>query len=355
MSGMTTTGAAGTTGGPTTVRGLTVTFPGLPTVHGVDVHLAPGRLTAVVGESGAGKSVVVAALLGLLPRSAQVSGTLRLPDDGTGALEVDLADRGTLARRVRGRRVSLVPQSPSTWITPVRTLGSQLAEAARAVRGRRTPTVDVDAAVARATGRARLPQDLLDRYPHEVSGGQLQRAALALALVGGARVLLADEPTTGLDPELADVALAQLRAEADEGAAVLVVTHDLEAAERVADEVVVLYAGRVVERASAQQLFTAPAHPYTAGLLDSLPGRAFVPVTGDPPEPGERVTGCVFRPRCPDAFERCGEAPDLAPRDGAPGGGVVACHRPLVPVAGLAATAGSVGAPPSTGPTGASS
>ncbi|MGJ7441755.1 oligopeptide/dipeptide ABC transporter ATP-binding protein [Aquipuribacter sp. MA13-6] len=320
-----------TTTGPTTVRGLTVTFPGLPTVHGVDLDLAPGRLTAVVGESGAGKSVVVAALLGLLPRSATVHGTLGLPgDDRTGPLEVDLADRSTLARHVRGRRVSLVPQSPTTWITPVRTLGSQLDEAARAVRGPRVGRPVVAEAVGRAVARAHLPADLLDRYPHEVSGGQLQRAALALALVGGARVLLADEPTTGLDPELAEVALTQLRAEADTGAAVLVVTHDLEAAERVADEVVVLYAGRVVERARADELFAAPAHPYAAGLLDSLPGRAFVPVAGDPPGPGEHVTGCVFRPRCPRAVDRCDGAPGLVPAAGAERGRLVACHRPLV-------------------------
>lgn len=316
---------------PTTVRGLAVTFPGLPTVHGVDLDLVPGRLTAVVGESGAGKSVVVATLLGLLPRSAEVTGTLGLPADGrSGALRIDLADRSTLARQVRGRRVSLVPQSPATWITPVRTLGSQLDEAARAVRGRRTPRPDIDAAVRHATGRAHLPGDLLDRYPHEVSGGQLQRAALALALVGGARVLLADEPTTGLDPELAEVAVGQLRAEADAGAAVLVVTHDLEAAERVADEVVVLYAGRVVERARADELFGAPAHPYTAGLLDSLPGRAFVPVPGDPPGPGEHGTGCVFRPRCAHAFDACAQPPALGRPDGPDHGRLVACHRPLV-------------------------
>ncbi len=320
---------------PTTVRGLTVTFPGLPTVHGVDLDLAPGRLTAVVGESGAGKSVVVAALLGLLPRSAQVGGTLGLPGDGrTPPLQVDLADRSTLARHVRGRRVSLVPQSPSTWITPVRTLRSQLDEAARAVRGRRTPRADVDAAVRRATSRAHLPDDLLDRYPHEVSGGQLQRAALALALVGGARLLLADEPTTGLDPELAELALGQLRAEADAGAAVLVVTHDLEAAELVADEVVVLYAGRVVEQARADALFETPAHPYTAGLLDSLPGRAFVPVPGDPPGPGEHGSGCVFRPRCAHAFDACAQAPALTHPGGTDRSRVVACHRPLVAAAG---------------------
>ncbi|WP_380165027.1 oligopeptide/dipeptide ABC transporter ATP-binding protein [Jannaschia sp. R86511] len=323
-----------------TVRGLTVTFPGLPTVHGVDLDLAPGRLTAVVGESGAGKSVVVAALLGLLPRSAQVSGRMRLPDDGAGALDVDLGDRTILARQVRGRRVSLVPQSPATWITPVRTLGSQLHEAARAVRDRSVTRPAVADAVRTAVGRAQLPEDLLDRYPHEVSGGQLQRAALALALVGGARVLLADEPTTGLDPGLAGLAMGQLRAEADDGAAVLVVSHDLAAAERVADEVVVLYAGRVVERATTAAFVGRPAHPYSAGLLDALPDRAFRSVPGDPPAPGEQVGGCAFRPRCAHAVQRCltvpalaevaptAEVAPLAP-DRTDPARLVACHRPF--------------------------
>lgn len=347
-----TTAPSTTTPTTTTVRDLTVTFPGLPTVHGVDLDLAPGTLTVLVGESGAGKSVVVAALLGLLPRSATVTGRLRLPgpctdvpgrtgdgaapNDAGADLEVDLSDRTTLARQVRGRRVSLVPQSPTTWITPVRTLGSQLAEAARAVRGRRTARSDVDDAVRRATARAHLPEHLLIRYPHEVSGGQLQRAALALALVGGARVVLADEPTTGLDPELAEVALTQLREEADAGAAVLVVTHDLSAAERVADEVVVLYAGRLVERAPAADFFTAPAHPYAVGLLDSLPERGFRPIAGDPPEPGQDMVGCVFAPRCPHAFDRCREAPPLAPPPGSPltttnsTQRLLACHRSFV-------------------------
>lgn len=335
----------------TTVRGLDVTFPGLPTVHGVDLDLAAGRLTAVVGESGAGKSVLVGSLLGLLPRSAQVTGRLALPGtDADPGLDVDLADRATLARRVRGRRISLVPQSPATWLTPVRTLGSQLHEAARAAHGRRAARTVVERSVRRASERAQLPAGLLGRYPHEVSGGQLQRAALALALVGGARVLLADEPTNGLDPELAERALAQLRAEADSGAAVLVVTHDLAAAERVADDVVVLYAGRVVERSTADVFFagsvgadppvdarhrgaglSGPAHPYAAGLLDALPDRAFRPVAGDPPAPGEHVAGCVFRPRCPYAFDRCGEPPALLPAGpaGAPHRTLVACHRPL--------------------------
>ncbi len=324
------------------VRGLSVTFPGatasLPTVHGVDLDLRPGAVTALVGESGAGKSVTVAAMLGLLPRSAEVSGRLTLPArDGRQPVEVDLADRAALARRVRGRRVALVPQSAATWLTPVRTVASQLAEAAAVVGDPSRGRVAAD--------RARFPWELRARYPHELSGGQLQRAALALALVAGADLLLADEPTSGLDPQLADEAMAQLGEEAARGAAVLVVTHDLAAAEAVADEVVVLYAGRVVERAPAGRFFAGPAHPYAAGLLDSLPDRAFTPVPGDPPAPGERVDGCVFAPRCGRRTAACDIAPVLGPGvsvsgvlgSGVLGSGVpasgraaVACHHPLL-------------------------
>ncbi len=309
------------------VRNLSVTFPtgtaGLPTLHGIDLELRSGTVTAVVGESGAGKSVTVAALLGLLPRSAEISGRLRLAaGHGHEALDIDLADRDTLARRVRGRRIALVPQSAATWLTPVRTIVSQLAEAAAVVgdtsRGR-------DAAA-----RARFPWDLGERYPHELSGGQLQRAALALALVGQAPVLLADEPTSGLDPDLAHEAMTQLADEAARGAAVLLVTHDLLAAEAIADTIVVLYAGHVVEQAPAADYFAGPAHPYGAGLLASLPDRGFEPVPGDPPAPGGHSTGCVFGPRCGRRSPACDVVPVLAPVRGTDPW-EAACYHPIRP------------------------
>ncbi|MGW1840887.1 oligopeptide/dipeptide ABC transporter ATP-binding protein, partial [Streptomyces sp. NPDC002067] len=178
------------------------------------------------------------------------------------------------------------------------------------------------AAAERAATRAAFPLDHLDRYPHQLSGGLAQRAASALALVGDARLLLADEPTTGLDRDLVDHTVDALRTHADDGRALLMITHDLAAAERIADHVAVMYAGRIVEHADAAAFFGAPGprHPYARGLLDALPGRAFTPIPGLPPELGALPEGCAFAARCARADTRCAVRPE--PSDG------VACHHP---------------------------
>ncbi|MFI2738320.1 ABC transporter ATP-binding protein [Streptomyces sp. NPDC018711] len=305
------------------VRGLTVRFRlrGGRTVAAVsdaDFDLAAGECLALVGESGCGKSVLASALLGLLPGNAETSGTALL--DGTDLLA---ADERTLARTVRGRRVGLVPQSPAAHLTPVRTVRSHLEETVRALtstarRGRR-------AAAEEAADRAAFPAGHLDRYPHELSGGLAQRAATALALIGDARLLLADEPTTGLDRALVDRTADELRRHADEGRALLLITHDLTAAARVADRVAVMYAGRIVEVAPAHRFFgpTGPRHPYARRLLDALPDRAFTPIPGMPPELSALPEGCAFAPRCPRATDRCATRPE-------PAAGV-ACHHPERP------------------------
>ncbi|MFF0424619.1 ABC transporter ATP-binding protein [Streptomyces sp. NPDC004520] len=305
------------------VRGLTVRFRlrGGRTVAAVsdaDFDLAAGECLALVGESGCGKSVLASALLGLLPGNAETSGTALL--DGTDLLA---ADERTLARTVRGRRVGLVPQSPAAHLTPVRTVRSHLEETVRALtstarRGRR-------AAAEEAADRAAFPAGHLDRYPHELSGGLAQRAATALALIGDARLLLADEPTTGLDRALVDRTADELRRHADEGRALLLITHDLTAAARVADRVAVMYAGRIVEVAPAHRFFgpIGPRHPYARRLLDALPDRAFTPIPGMPPELSALPEGCAFAPRCPRATDRCATRPE-------PAAGV-ACHHPERP------------------------
>ncbi|MGX1885856.1 ABC transporter ATP-binding protein [Streptomyces sp. NPDC055287] len=277
--------------------------------------LAAGECLALVGESGCGKSVLASALLGLLPGNAQTAGSALLGD-------VDLltADERTLARTVRGRRIGLVPQSPAAHLTPVRTVGAQLEETLRELTGARKH--DVREAAREAAGRAAFPVDHLDRYPHELSGGLAQRAATALALVGDAPLLLADEPTTGLDRDLVDRTVDELRRHVDDGHALLVITHDLAAAERIADRVAVMYAGRIVELTDATRFFgrTGPRHPYARGLLDALPERAFTPVPGMPPELGDLPPGCAFAARCTYATETCALRPELT--DG------VACHHP---------------------------
>ncbi|WP_435842147.1 ABC transporter ATP-binding protein [Streptomyces cyaneofuscatus] len=264
--------------------------------------VAPGECLALVGESGCGKSVLASALLGLLPANAQTTGSAVLGGD------IDLLTAGerTLARTVRGRRIGLVPQSPAAHLTPVRTVRAQLEETLRELTGVRGAAAVRESAV-QAAARASFPADHLDRYPHELSGGLAQRAATALALIGDAPLLLADEPTTGLDRDLVERTVDELRRHTDEGRALLIITHDLAAAERIADRVAVMYAGRIVEIADAGPFFGAPGprHPYARGLLDALPERDFAPIPGMPPELGALPEGCAFAARCTRADARC--------------------------------------------------
>ncbi|MFE3577810.1 oligopeptide/dipeptide ABC transporter ATP-binding protein [Streptomyces vinaceus] len=287
--------------------------------------LAAGECLALVGESGCGKSVLASALLGLLPANAETAGSARLADGP----DVLAADERTLSRTVRGRRIGLVPQSPAAHLTPVRTIRSHLEETVRELAGRtraRTRArggAELRAVALAAAERAAFPATHLDRYPHELSGGLAQRAATALALVGDAPLLLADEPTTGLDRDLVHRTVDELRAHTREaGRALLMITHDLAAAERIADTVAVMYAGRIVEITATAAFFGAPGprHPYARGLLDALPERAFIPVPGAPPELGALPPGCAFAARCARADAMCrAQRPPLS--EG------VACHH----------------------------
>ncbi|WP_395366235.1 ABC transporter ATP-binding protein [Streptomyces sp. YH02] len=311
------------------VRDLSVRFRlrGGRTVEAVsdaDFDLGAGECLALVGESGCGKSVLASALLGLLPANAETSGTALLAGpEGADATDLLAAGEKTLARSVRGRRVGLVPQSPAAHLTPVRTVRSQLEETVRALTG--TSRRARRKAAEDAAERAAFPAGHLDRYPHELSGGLAQRAATALALIGDARLLLADEPTTGLDRDLVDRTVDELRRHADDGRALLLITHDLAAAARIADRVAVMYAGRIVEIAPAHRFFgpAGPRHPYARGLLDALPDRAFTPIPGMPPELSALPEGCAFAPRCPLATELCADRPAFTAG--------LACHHPEHP------------------------
>jgi peptide/nickel transport system ATP-binding protein len=274
-------------------------------VEAVSFRVMPGRMLAVVGESGCGKSVTALAVMGLLPDSAQVGG--RILFDGRDAREAQ-----------RGRDLAMVFQEPMTSLNPAFTAGEQVAEALRRHRGL-APRAAFDAAVEMLT-RAQIPDAArrARQYPHQLSGGMRQRVMIAMALACRPRLLLCDEPTTALDVTVQAQIMAlldELRAET--GTAVVLITHDLGVVADRADDVAVMYAGRVVEAAPAAQLFAAPQHPYTVGLLGAAPRLAgrrgrLASIEGTVPDPLNLPPGCRFAPRCPFAVARCNEPPPLA-------------------------------------------
>ncbi len=288
-------------------------------VNDVSLRVRPGECVALVGESGCGKTVLANALLGFLPGNAQTSGAATLTGDGP-PLDLLTTSDAVLATTVRGRRIGLIPQSPASHLTPVRTARAQLEEVVRVHHP--TDTAPRERA-HRVAARAGLSPDDLDRYPHELSGGMAQRVANALALVGDPWLLIADEPTTGLDRHLVDGLIEEFRRMVADGRAVLLITHDLAAAHRIADRIAVMYAGRIVETGPAHQVLDAPRHPYGRGLVDALPDRAFTPIPGQPPLLTDLPPGCAFAPRCDRAAPVCASRPTLTDDHHA-----VACHLP---------------------------
>ncbi len=309
------------------VEGLTVAFPGRPAavrvVRDVSFTVGRGEMVGLVGESGCGKTLTALALLGLVPEPGRVvAGRARLGGDDLLALSE--AER----RRFRGGRVAMVFQEPMTALDPVYTIGFQIAEAVRAHRpvGARPARREAERLLAQVA--VDDPVRCLDAYPHQLSGGQRQRALIAMALAGGPELLLADEPTSALDVTVQGQVLellARLRAEL--GLAVLLISHDLAAVERSCERVVVMYAGEVVEEAPAEELFAAPAHPYTQALLAALPrlgrarsGEPLPTLPGRVPDPAALPAGCPFHPRCPAVLEVCRRLPpELFPVAGAAG------------------------------------
>lgn len=268
-------------------RGLTLRIPTRGGwVHAgtdLDLTLTAGEVTALIGESGCGKSTLASALVGLLPPRTQVTGSLRI--DGT-----EMAKAGERAwRPLRGRRIGLVAQSAATCLTPVRLVEGQLAETIAAHGAAHT--------VAGLLERVGLNPTAAGLYPHELSGGMAQRVAIALALAGDPAVLIADEPTASLDPELAARTLHLLRAAADDGVAVLLITHDLQGLvdADVADSVAVMYAGRIIEHGPT--VLTEPTHDYSRALLDALPSRGFHPIPGQPPDLTDPAGPAAFSTR----------------------------------------------------------
>ena len=275
-------------------------------VDKVDLELARGATLGIVGESGCGKSVTSLAVMGLLPpASAEVSGSVKL--DGVDLLTVPEETLSDL----RGNRLAMIFQEPMTSLNPSYTIGEQIAEAI--VRHRGLSRGEARRRAIEMLRRVRIPspEKRIDDYPHKLSGGMRQRAMIAIALACGPELIIADEPTTALDVTIQAQILALMRdLKAATDAAIVLITHDLGVVAEVCDDVAVMYAGEVVEQAPVEALFAAPEHPYTVGLMGSLPrldqkADRLAVIDGVVPDMSAPPPGCRFAPRCPFADDAC--------------------------------------------------
>ncbi len=287
------------------IRGLTVAFDGVPALRGIDLDVHPGEAVGLVGESGCGKSVTWLAALGLLPARAQVGGSVRLGDQellGAPAPSLD---------QVRGGRVAMIFQDPASALNPVIRVGKQVEEALRLHRGLTGGAATAEARRLFEQVGIPDPAGRLRAFAHEMSGGQNQRVMIAMALAGRPDLLIADEPTTALDATIQAQILDLLRrVQQDHGMALVLISHDLGVVADLCSRVGVMYAGRMVEQGKAEQIFQAPAHPYTQGLLAALPDmvgprRRLEAIQGAVPNPASMPPGCAFAPRCGSAGADC--------------------------------------------------
>ena len=295
-------------------------------VNGVSFTLNRGEILGLVGESGSGKSVTGFSLIGLVdPPGRVVSGSIRF--DGRELVGLP----ANKMRGIRGKRIAMVFQDPAATLNPVLTVGAQMSLAVRAHE--RTSEHAARDLAARTLTRVGIPEAAarLDAYPHEFSGGMRQRVAIATALLHGPELIIADEPTTALDVSIQAQILAEMRALAREtGTALIWISHDLATVSSLADRVVVMYAGRIVESGPVGQVLRAPLHPYTRGLLDSLPamvmpGQRLNGIPGTTPSLLALPSGCPFRPRCPRGDDVCAADPPAVTSPGR----MALCHHPL--------------------------
>ncbi|MBN1859190.1 ABC transporter ATP-binding protein [Candidatus Bipolaricaulota bacterium] len=291
-------------------------------VDGVSYEIEREKTLGIVGESGCGKTVTAMAIMGLVPSPPGkiVAGEILYHGDGTKGI-VDLTTlhpRGRAMRTIRGNEIAMIFQEPMTSLNPLFTIGRQIVEAISlhrkiSKRDARTKAIELLHAVG-----IPLPDKRVDEYPHQLSGGMRQRAMIAMALSCNPALLIADEPTTALDVTIQAQVLELMNSvQKDFNAAIQFITHDLGVIANMADDVVVMYLGRIVESASVHDLFHHPLHPYTQGLMQSIPSLAdrrerLIPIEGVVPDPSEAPEGCGFEPRCPYSMEICRvQSPEL--------------------------------------------
>jgi peptide/nickel transport system ATP-binding protein len=309
-----------------------------PAVDGISLSLASGRTLGIVGESGCGKSVTALSIMGLVPQPPGRIAGGEILFDGTDLLRLSPA----ALRNLRGDRIAMIFQEPMTSLNPAFTVGAQIVEGIQ--RHRAMSREDARTLAVEMLARVHIPapEERFDDYPHKLSGGMRQRVMIAMALACKPQLLIADEPTTALDVTIQAQILDLMRTLREEtGTAIILITHDLGVVAELADDVAVMYAGRVVERASVADLFSAPQHPYTIGLLGSIPRLdieqdRLAAIEGQVPNPLAPVSGCRFHPRCPFAIARCrNEEPPVVDVGG---GHEAACWRvPLNADAAIAA------------------
>ena len=296
------------------VRDLSTAFGSATVVDRVSFDLAAGEVLGIVGESGSGKSVTALSIMRLIAHPGRIpNGSVLFEGEDL------LAKSEAEMRKIRGARISMIFQEPMTSLNPVFTVGDQIMETLRQHQG-----LDRSAARRRAIDLLKLveipsAERRVDEYPHQMSGGMRQRVMIAIALACSPKLLIADEPTTALDVTIQAQILDLMRKIRDEtGTAIMLITHSLGVVAEMADNVVVMYAGRIVERADVKTIFADPQHPYTLGLLGSIPKLGveedrLATIPGTVPNPQAMPSGCLFNPRCPIAEDRCRvEAPPLA-------------------------------------------
>jgi oligopeptide/dipeptide ABC transporter ATP-binding protein len=313
------------------VEGLSIGFATdegpVRVVEDVSFSVSGSQTVGLVGESGCGKSVTAQTIMRLLPSPPALIEAGRIAFNGA-----DLARASEHEmRRIRGDKIAMVFQEPMTSLNPTMTVGDQIAESLLLHRGEsrgaaRPKVLDM----LRQVGIGR-PEIRLGQYPHELSGGLRQRVMIAMALICGPKLLIADEPTTALDVTIQAQILELMKAlQREHGIAILLITHDLGVVEEMCEEVVVMYAGRIAEKARTRELLSRPRHPYTAGLLAASPrkaprGQPLTTIPGTVPPPGKRSQGCSFAERCPRALARCRrDVPPLVGDDH-----LVACWNPV--------------------------